>query len=431
MYCTIDVNGTDTEKETVTGCGAPEKNKAPKKNRRKPVAVLAAIFLLLGWTCIPAFAQEPAAELPGDTNGSGRITAWDARLALRASVGLVKLVPEAAKRADLDMDGEVTAADARGILRMAVGLDSNVPLAGPDAVAAVMTKKTSYDRLSSNMSFLTEELGIRSWWNDTQNNAAERIADRLRGFGLPANAVRVQRFTWDGREGKNVIVTFPSKTSSRIVLFCAHYDTCRETVGAVDNASGSATLLELARVLSLSPRAFNAEVRLVFTAGEEQGYYGAKGYLRSLPDAELSRLSFVFNYDMTGAPNDDVTYYLAVSTQPVSTDGYHAPAASENAGSRALDRARLALGDPAEWQYLSPVRAGVHDIVPFCARGIPALTLSWRCVNYDRSSGADHGFAALVLTHQPRDNLDHFDMYSLYITTRLAVYAAVVFLLQT
>ena len=59
----------------------------------------------------------------GDLDGDGEITAADARLTLRAAVGLEELPPEQKKAADVDGDGEITAADARLILRASVGLE--------------------------------------------------------------------------------------------------------------------------------------------------------------------------------------------------------------------------------------------------------------------------------------------------------------------
>ena len=61
--------------------------------------------------------------LLGDIDGDGKITAADARLALRASVGTEELTAEEFKRADMDGDGKITAADARTILRKSVELE--------------------------------------------------------------------------------------------------------------------------------------------------------------------------------------------------------------------------------------------------------------------------------------------------------------------
>lgn len=59
----------------------------------------------------------------GDIDGDGKVTAADARLALRASVGSEKLTDMQKAAADVDGDGKVTSADAREILRKSVGLE--------------------------------------------------------------------------------------------------------------------------------------------------------------------------------------------------------------------------------------------------------------------------------------------------------------------
>ncbi len=59
----------------------------------------------------------------GDTDQNGRITAYDARLALRASVGLESFNEAEISIADIDGNGTVAAQDARLILRASVGLE--------------------------------------------------------------------------------------------------------------------------------------------------------------------------------------------------------------------------------------------------------------------------------------------------------------------
>ena len=57
------------------------------------------------------------------TESDGKISAADARLALRFSVNLEKLDDKQKAAADVDHNGSVTAADARIILRASVGLE--------------------------------------------------------------------------------------------------------------------------------------------------------------------------------------------------------------------------------------------------------------------------------------------------------------------
>lgn len=65
--------------------------------------------------------------IAGDVDGDGKVTAADARLALRASVGSEKLTEQQKAAADVDGDGKVTAADSREILRMATGQTTQTP----------------------------------------------------------------------------------------------------------------------------------------------------------------------------------------------------------------------------------------------------------------------------------------------------------------
>ena len=73
-----------------------------------------------------SLGAAPAPELkPGDVDGDGNISAADARLALRRSVGLETYEEgsPAFLACDVDLDGNVSAADARLILRASVGLE--------------------------------------------------------------------------------------------------------------------------------------------------------------------------------------------------------------------------------------------------------------------------------------------------------------------
>ena len=80
--------------------------------------------------------------------------------------------------------------------------------------------------------------------------------------------------------------------------------------GALDNASGSATVMELARILSKTEWPITLEFVLfagkftetVFNSssfkGEEQDFYGSKCHANSLKDTET--VEFMLNVDMIG-----------------------------------------------------------------------------------------------------------------------------------
>ena len=78
-----------------------------------------------GETETRAIPKKPAvtADNIGDVDRDGKVTASDARLALRAAVGLETFDDETTDIADADRDEKITASDARLILRAAVGLE--------------------------------------------------------------------------------------------------------------------------------------------------------------------------------------------------------------------------------------------------------------------------------------------------------------------
>lgn len=87
------------------------------------LCVLLSVFVLFTSATI-AFAQdESTVRIACDVDGDGKITAFDARLALRFSAKLINFNEEQQTAADVDRDGIVTASDARRILRISVGLE--------------------------------------------------------------------------------------------------------------------------------------------------------------------------------------------------------------------------------------------------------------------------------------------------------------------
>ncbi|MDR1629360.1 MAG: leucine-rich repeat protein [Oscillospiraceae bacterium] len=70
------------------------------------------------------YITEGTSVMTGDLDGDGKITAADARTALRASAKLVTLTSAQTTAADVDKDGKITASDARTILRVSAKLQT-------------------------------------------------------------------------------------------------------------------------------------------------------------------------------------------------------------------------------------------------------------------------------------------------------------------
>jgi hypothetical protein len=125
---------------------------------------------------------------------------------------------------------------------------------------------------------------------------------------LKPTATVLQKFNLFGRDAWNVIATFDAGPASDIYIIGGHYDSLSERVsqsapGAEDNASGTAGVLELARVFA----GLDHKATLIFItfSGEEEGLIGSKAFVRSLPAAERSRIKGVLNMDMIGYSQDD------------------------------------------------------------------------------------------------------------------------------
>jgi len=81
------------------------------------------------------------------------------------------------------------------------------------------------------------------------------------------------------------------------IIFNAHYDTVRNTVGANDDGSGTAAVLATAYVLSQFE--FKRTIRFVAVSGEENGLIGSNAYARELY-MQKTPVLVEFNADVIG-----------------------------------------------------------------------------------------------------------------------------------
>ncbi len=90
-----------------------------KQTAKRILSLLLCLALALGAVAVPALA---ASTLLGDVDGDKTVTTKDARLALRAAIGLDTPSAEAKAAADVTGDLKVQTDDARIILRASIGL---------------------------------------------------------------------------------------------------------------------------------------------------------------------------------------------------------------------------------------------------------------------------------------------------------------------
>jgi len=98
---------------------------------------------------------------------------------------------------------------------------------------------------------------------------------------------------------KNIIATMKSKkqTDGKNIVVGAHYDGVN-TPAANDNASGIATVMEAARVIS--KQKLDCDIKFIAFGAEEIGLVGSNYYVSSLTSEEISNTIAMLNLDMVG-----------------------------------------------------------------------------------------------------------------------------------
>jgi Zn-dependent M28 family amino/carboxypeptidase len=103
----------------------------------------------------------------------------------------------------------------------------------------------------------------------------------------------------------NVIADSKGGNSNHVLVVDAHLDAIFGA-GMLDNASGSATLLDIARMMkNVNP---TNKIRFIWFGGEELGLLGSSHYLHSLSPTALSHISYDLDADVMATPN----YIIAV-----------------------------------------------------------------------------------------------------------------------
>jgi Zn-dependent M28 family amino/carboxypeptidase len=101
----------------------------------------------------------------------------------------------------------------------------------------------------------------------------------------------------------NVIADSPFGDADHTVVVEGHLDSIYGA-GILDNGSGSSTILEIALNLANTPT--TNRLRYIWFGGEELGLLGSKYYTQNLSKAELEKLVFDIDVDVTATPNYEV-----------------------------------------------------------------------------------------------------------------------------
>ena len=275
----------------------------------------------------------------------------------------------------------------------------------------------------------------RQWIHDELRRSSPNLQVGFETYQVP----RQGRILRDA-EVRNIIALLPGRTPRRIYV-TAHYDSVSigaggqhgwnlltsstpdaqdpqlrpdqdfnaAAPGANDNGSGTALVMELARVLATSGIAFEATLVFVLWGGEEQGLFGSGLHVKQLtPDTPVVA---VLNSDVVGNPRG-------------------------GGGSVDASRVRVYAAGPDD----SPSRSLMHYVARVASLYVPghrvhtlARTDRFRRGS-DHTSFSDAGYAAVVFRessedfsrqHGPNDTADGVDVTYLAQNARVNAAAAV------
>jgi len=262
------------------------------------------------------------------------------------------------------------------------------PTARP--IAAVL-ERIDPAKLNDHMVALAS-FGSRDVRNPSHAKAVGYLKEQLAAIG--GVTVETHRAAYNGVPLENILAIIDPLAPAAPngwVMICAHYDSISNRTanwnpatsaapGADDNGTGTAALLEYARILAQERASLRQRIVLAFFDGEELFFKGSAAYLGSL-ETPLPYAA-VINIDMVGfnpiADRLDLIWYTAGSA------GLRDRVVAAN------DRYQIGVS-PLQAQ-LATTGATILDAAPFGLAGIPAVALVQRYGENDATFPGNYTF---------------------------------------
>jgi len=133
----------------------------------------------------------------------------------------------------------------------------------------------------------------------------------------------------------------------------AHFDSVAQAPGASDNASGTATVLEMAR--TVAARHLPGDHCFVLFGAEELGLLGSQHLVQTLDEAQRHELRAMLNFDMTGVGESWLLIgspeLVTLAAQAAAGAGIEAAPSEQPEGLGSDHQSFLNAGLPAIWVY--------------------------------------------------------------------------------
>lgn len=158
-----------------------------------------------------------------------------------------------------------------------------------------LTSDVSYENLITNLTDF-EAFGVKEMGTTAQQNAMNWIINQYQSWGY--DNIEQQEVSAGGEIGYNIIVT---KTGTvypdQFIIIDGHYDTINGP-GVNDNGSGTAIILEIARILKDIPTEYS--IKFIHFTAEELGLFGSYHYVQEIAVPQNLDIKLVLNIDQVG-----------------------------------------------------------------------------------------------------------------------------------
>lgn len=298
-----------------------------------------------------------------------------------------------------------------------------VPQGPPPAQIEEMLREIDAERLRESVDALAA-FGTRHTFSETESDVRgigaarrwlrDRLAESAAGAGGERMTVELEshRVPPDGRrvprpvEVVNVVAVLPGampEARDRRYYVVAHYDSRAsdpldagsDAPGANDDASGTAVVLELARVMA--PRSWDSTLVFLATAGEEQGLLGARAHAeRAVREGWDVRA--VLSNDIVGDPTAPSGHRYPERVR-VFSEALPADLSPE----RLAELRRLGAENDSPSRELARYASRVAAHQRTGVRPMPVFRIDRFLRGGDHSAFNDRGFAAVRFTEVAED----------------------------
>ena len=231
----------------------------------------------------------------------------------------------------------------------------------------------------SNINTLLNEfagLGIKTSGTTANNNALAWLKAEYDAYGYTAAQMTENQFTFNSngtKQSTNLIVTKVGTTyPNKFIIICGHYDTINGP-GVNDNGSGTAVILEAARILQNVSSEYS--IKFINFSGEEQGLLGSKAYVTNVVKSTnpAMDIALVLNLDEVGGVAGMTNNKIIAEkdgTPAFPTSGLYSTYPSTNNAASAIKTTEL-KNSILNYSNITPVDGYIErsDYMPFEKEG--------------------------------------------------------------